>query len=102
MDRFGDDLTELILSYLPLKDKIKLECVSKQSKRCVFEKQFVINITDKTKYGRRDKNNSLNKLFGRSDEIKQLDEQTVESVVKKCPNIKRVIILGEVKIRERM
>ena len=44
MDRFGDDLTELILSYLTLEDKIRLECVSKQWKRCVFQRQSVIEI----------------------------------------------------------
>ena len=37
MDRFGDDLTELILSFLWFEDKIRLECVSKQWKRCVFQ-----------------------------------------------------------------
>ena len=30
MDRFGDDLTELILQYLTFEDKVRLECVSKQ------------------------------------------------------------------------
>ena len=44
MDRFGDDLTELILSFLWFEDKIRLECVSKQWKRCVFQRQFVIEI----------------------------------------------------------
>ena len=29
-DRFGDDLTELIVSYLWFEDKVRLECVSKQ------------------------------------------------------------------------
>ena len=43
-DRFGDDLTELILSFLWFEDKIRLECVSKQWKRCVFQKQFVIEL----------------------------------------------------------
>ena len=44
MDSFGDDLTELILSYLTLGDKVRLECVSKQWKRCVFQRQFAIKI----------------------------------------------------------
>ena len=92
-DRFGDDLTELILSFLWFEDKIRLECVSKQWKRYVFNKQFVIEIVDKTrKYCEKEKNNSLDKLCLRSDDKRQL----VESVLKKCPNIKKVIISSEV------
>ena len=41
-DRFGDDLTELILSYLTLEDKIRLQCVSKQWQRLIFNKQYVL------------------------------------------------------------
>ncbi|CAG2163785.1 unnamed protein product [Oppiella nova] len=36
LDRFGDDLCELLLSYLPLEDRFRNECVSKQFQRCVF------------------------------------------------------------------
>ena len=42
-DRFGDDLTELLLSYLTFDDKIRLECVSKQWTRLILNKQFVFN-----------------------------------------------------------
>ena len=69
MDRFGDDLTEEVLQYLKFNDKVRLECVSKQWKRCVFEKQSVIKI---------------------------LDEKTFKSLVKKIPIIKKVILLRPV------
>ncbi|XP_054157839.1 uncharacterized protein LOC128956180 [Oppia nitens] len=36
-DRFGDDLTELLLSYLSFDEKIRHECVSKQWQRLVFQ-----------------------------------------------------------------
>ena len=39
MERFGDDLTEEILYYLSLKDKVKFECLSKQWQRLVFNKE---------------------------------------------------------------
>lgn len=42
-DRFGDDLCELLLSYLSFNDKIRLECVSKQWKRLVYSKQLVLS-----------------------------------------------------------
>ena len=38
-NRFGDDLSELIVSYLSISDKIRFECISKQFKRLVFNKQ---------------------------------------------------------------
>jgi hypothetical protein len=38
-ERFGDDLCELLLSYLSISDKIHFECVSKQWQRLVFNKQ---------------------------------------------------------------
>ena len=87
MDRFGDDLTELILSFLWFEDKIRLECVSKQWKRCVFQRQFVIAIEffRGMKY-----QNTLNGLFRRSDDERQSDEQRLVSVMKKCMDITKV------------
>ena len=86
MDRFGDDLTEEILQYLTFADKVRLECVSKQWKRCVFQKQFVIEILNyfdlfifnrhKLLY------NSLNKLIVK-DTNYHLEDKALESVLKK-------------------
>jgi hypothetical protein len=42
-DRFCDDLCEEILQYLSLKDKIRFECVSKQFKRNVYQRQCVLD-----------------------------------------------------------
>ncbi|CAG2103464.1 unnamed protein product [Medioppia subpectinata] len=44
MDRFGDDLCELLLSYLSLEDRFRYECVSKQFQRTVFVSVVDINI----------------------------------------------------------
>jgi hypothetical protein len=41
-DRFGDDLCEVLISYLSISDKIRLECVSKQWKNLIFNKQNII------------------------------------------------------------
>ena len=84
-DRFGDDLTELILQYLTFEDKIRLECVSKQWRRLIYNKQFVIVIDFK----RYETQNPLNRLL--VDE-KQSTEEILESLLKKCPNIENVII----------
>ncbi|CAG2165056.1 unnamed protein product [Oppiella nova] len=59
LDRFGDDLCRLLLSYLPLEDRFRYECVSKQWQRLIYETQtelsfkyrsldsFGVNINDK-------------------------------------------------------
>lgn len=44
-ERFGDDLTELILSYLPFADKLRLECVCRQWRRLIFQKQKCLDLT---------------------------------------------------------
>ena len=88
-DRFGDDLTELILQYLTFEDKVRLECVSKQWRRLVFNKQFAIELS----------------MF----ETPMFDQQTKDSlrilhrkrtnlisILKKCLNIKTVRINEEV------
>ncbi|CAG2103002.1 unnamed protein product [Medioppia subpectinata] len=43
MDRFGDDLCELLLSYLSFEDRFRCECVSKQFQRTIFEKKVFDN-----------------------------------------------------------
>ena len=84
-DRFGDDLTELILSFMTFEDKIRLECVAKQWRRLVFSKQFAIGIsrsnTKKTK-------DSLIGLY-RGSTIKR---KALKSVLKKCRYISTVAL----------
>ncbi len=42
-NRFGDDLTELLLSYLSLKQKFSFECVCKQWKGLIYNRQLFTN-----------------------------------------------------------
>ena len=58
-DRFGDDLTELIVSYLCFEDKVRLECVSKQWRRLIYQKQIVIYLNY---FGSYDENRGKNSL----------------------------------------
>ena len=81
-DRFSDDLTELILSYLTLEDKIRLECLSKQCRRLVFNKQFCLGMKDnELKY-------PLTKLIRITNNFDAvIDPKDFVSVLKKCPNV---------------
>ena len=85
-DRFGDDLTELILQYLTFEDKDNLELVSKQWRRLIYNKQFVIEIDFfNEEYIRQNSLNSITDICKSC--LVQLDKQSLESVLKKCPNI---------------
>ena len=78
--RFGDDLTEEILQYLTLEDKVRFECMSKQWQRCVFQRQFSIHI----------KHYDGHKLMA-------ITESDKPSILKKCPNISKFRIHIEYK-----
>ena len=88
-DRFGDDVYEEILQYLTFEDKIRLECVSKQWKRCVYQRQYVIEVFD---LDISNTHNSLNRLSKLKVYKRKLNVKAFQSVLKKCPNIKTVFI----------
>jgi len=44
--RFCDDLCEEILAFLPINDKISLECVSKQFQSCIIRSQKVFELSE--------------------------------------------------------
>ena len=89
-DRFCDDLCEEILKYLSLEDKLRLECVSKQFQRTVFQRQYELYINIKgRKYLRFFLKGEyfINREFNSNYNI---DGQTLDSfkaLLKKCPNI---------------
>jgi Leucine-rich repeat (LRR) protein len=98
LDRFGDDLVELILSYLPFSDKVLLESVSRQWQRTIYTKQteLHLNRSETEEY------NTLNKLlkdievtdyatgFAHYAGFKAIDKQALEAVLKKCQFIRSV------------
>ena len=89
MDRFGDDLTELILSFFTLEDALRLECVSKQWQRYIFGKQFRLMYNNDDDHC----SNSMQRLCGN----RLSSAEWIESVLKKCPNITKVYLYSEVK-----
>ena len=91
-DRFGDDLTEVILQYLTFEDKVRLECVSKQWRRLIFNKQFVIEILSDSNQTK----NSLDLYRKLERGLPLIDRKALESVLKKCQNIMKVDINIEI------
>ena len=84
-ERFGDDLTELIVSYLWFEDKVRLECVSKQWRRYVYQKQFVLCIDkEESKHCLRGLVNKSSYNYTKTREV------LLESVLKKCHYIRKI------------
>ncbi|CAG2173256.1 unnamed protein product [Oppiella nova] len=74
LDRFGDDLCEVLLSFLSLEDRFRCECVSKQWQRVVYETQtdLIISGCD-------------------IDPIPaNISHKRFELILKKCANITRI------------
>ena len=46
-DRFSDDLTELILGFLPIEDKFRFECLNKRVQTMIFKKQNKLKLCQK-------------------------------------------------------
>ncbi|CAG2100550.1 unnamed protein product [Medioppia subpectinata] len=80
MDRFGDDMYGLILSYLSLEDRFRLECMSKQFQRTVFASVVDIELNDQ--------------LIRKILKTKTTFTQTMETIAKKFPNIQTIDCRG--------
>ncbi|CAG2103462.1 unnamed protein product [Medioppia subpectinata] len=77
LDRFGDDLCALLLSYFPFKDRFRCECVSKQFQRTVVGSVVDINIDD----------SFMRKISYK----KRVNNQKLVSIAIKCPNIETIV-----------
>ncbi|XP_054166184.1 uncharacterized protein LOC128963696 [Oppia nitens] len=84
-DRFGDDLTELLLRYLSNNDRLRLDCVSKQWQSLIFIRQTHLRFDDKLL---KSWSKDLDINFKTVNQIVKL----FESIVRKCPNLTSVII----------
>ena len=89
-DRFCDDLCEDILQYLSLEDKLRLECVSKQFQRTVFQRHFELHINIKGvnahKNYLKNKDNRIT-IYLNYNYIEDQSLDSFKALLKKCPNI---------------
>ena len=88
-DRFCDDLSEVILQYLSLEDKLRLQCVSKQFQRTVFQRQYelYINVLSPDEHKMYLKYKNLKKRYQNYYYIEDQSMQSFKALLKKCPNI---------------
>jgi hypothetical protein len=108
-ERFGDDLCQLLLSFLPISDKIKFECVSKQWKYLIFNKQrkLIINGTKtidtmpiSLKFMEKNSNSIIEKLTKKLIFLKELrmnlfiDQQMLETIAKNCQFLRKINSFG--------
>jgi len=113
-DRFGDDLCQLIISYLPIRYKISFECVSKQWKGLIFNKQQNLSINTilienilfnaiKIPKALQNDEQFLEVLFKKFKFIKEIEinfcinDNIIEALIKNCHFLERLILRGEIK-----
>ncbi|XP_054155933.1 uncharacterized protein LOC128954383 [Oppia nitens] len=82
-DRFGDDLCQLLLQYLPIEDKLRLESVSKQWLALIFNTQTDVIFDEKLLH-----NMSLDSMGDNC----QTTIKLFDLIISKCPNITAVNI----------
>ena len=88
-DRFCDDLCEEILQYLSLEDKLRLECVSKQFQRTVFQRQYELYINVRQRIYL---SNRFTDDYNHVIEVQTFD--SIKVLLKKCPNITSILCDG--------
>ena len=83
LDRFGDDLLELLLSYIPLDDSFRFSCVSKQWRRLIFNKHTVLRFGCEKIYA--------NHPEQRRSKIK-VSIQAMDKIFSNCYNIRKIYL----------
>ncbi|CAG2100930.1 unnamed protein product [Medioppia subpectinata] len=81
LDRFGDDMFGLLLSYLLLEDRFRCECVSKQFRRIIFGSVEDIILSD----------GFIHRLLTNK---KRIDTKMLATIAIKCPNIECIDCRG--------
>ena len=94
-DRFCDDLSQFVFQFLSLKDKLRLECVSKQFQRTVFEKHNILSIEVKNEWKKSKGKGRVEKGYYLYIKNKLIDLKSLEVLLKKCPNIKSIRMNGD-------
>ena len=92
-DRFFDDLCEDLLQFLPLKDKLRLEFVSKQFQRTVFRRQYKLYLNMSADEHKNYLNNKHKFSMRRVHNYYYIEDQRMDSfkaLLKKCPNIESI------------
>ena len=105
LDRFGDDLIELIVGNLTIEDKFKFECLSKRIQCLIFNKQYLLktNLIDKFFPHKAFGGFSYKKLQEVLSKLKSLtkiefdgkvliNSQIIKFIVDLCPHLRHITI----------
>ena len=95
-DRFCDDLYEVLLQFLSLEYKLRLQCVSKQFERTVFKRQYelYLNVMNPAEHKDYSENISRNQRISNYYYIEEQNLHSFEALLKKCPNIRTIELNG--------
>ena len=91
-NRFDDDLSEVLITYLSIEDKFRFECLSKQWQRLVFNKEKQLTI---------DFRSDDQKLFTK-DNNWVINSTKLESILKKWSNLTAIHLLNDIENKEEV
>ena len=96
-DRVCDDLCEVLLQFLPIKDKFKFECVSKQFQRNVFQRQYHFDLRYCRYFLDHNITETLGKLMKKLPNIESLkyfrrdiNDSDIDLIVKYCHKLRKI------------
>ena len=84
-DRICDDLSQFILQFLSLKDLLRLECVSKQFQRSIFEKHNILSIEVKNEWKKSKGKGRVEKGYYLYIENKLIEFEVIGSTTEEVP-----------------
>ena len=96
-ERLGDDLIELIFSYLPLYDKLCLEFLSKQVQSLIYNKELTLKMKIKDKSYEIGNHKRFEYILTKLKNLETLtglrfDERVIQIIAEKCHHLKNISI----------
>lgn len=100
-DRFGDDLTELIVGYLSITDKFRFECLSKRIRSLIYNKQNSLRISLTTSA------DNLTELIlkpssGKTGRYPSVNHSAFAAVVNKLSDLRSIRIDGRLTVDSQL
>src|SRR5690349_706903 len=92
-DRFGDDLTEELLRYLTVDDRLRLECLNRTIKSFIFKSVYILKISKDCFL-----TNKLTLITSEHKSYFHFNHQNFESMIRKLKNLSNIEFDEEVVI----
>ena len=95
-DRFGDGLTEMIVSQLSVEDKFRLQCLSRRVQKVIFKRQTrLIMVSDTDKLKTDDASNTVNILKTKDKDLNKKVKRMVNNIFERLKSLTELELMGK-------